>query len=187
MQDQPIPGFIVTLPNLITLLRLVLVPTIVWLITINEPLPAFWLFALAGAGDALDGFLARQFDLRSQLGALLDPLADKVLLVSLYVVLTILGEMPTWLAYLVVSRDVLIVGAVVISWLVDRPLEMKPLAVSKFNTAAQVVLAGVILADLAFAIDLMGLRLALVAMVGLLTVASAVAYFANWVGYMNRF
>ncbi|MFO1185060.1 MAG: CDP-alcohol phosphatidyltransferase family protein, partial [Bauldia sp.] len=110
MQDQPIPGFIVTLPNIITLLRLVLVPTIVWLITIQRPVLAFWLFVMAGAGDALDGHLARKFDLRSRLGALLDPLADKVLLVSLYVVLTIMSEIPTWLAYLVVSRDVLIVG-----------------------------------------------------------------------------
>lgn len=187
MQEQPIPGFIVTLPNLITLLRLVLVPTIVWLITINEPVPAFWLFALAGGGDALDGYLARRFDLRSQLGAMLDPLADKVLLVSLYVVLTVMGEIPTWLAYLVVSRDVLIVGAVVVSWLVDRPLEMKPLAVSKINTAAQVVLVGIILADLAFAVDLMGLRMVMLALVAVLTVASAAAYFANWVGYTNRF
>src|SRR4051812_46196282 len=154
MQEQPIPGFIVTLPNLITVVRLVLVPTIIWLITAGEPRAAFWLFALAGIGDAVDGFLARRFDLRSRLGALLDPLADKVLLVTLYVVLAVMMEIPTWLAFMVVSRDILIVGAVIISWLVDRPLEMRPLIVSKVNTAAQVTLAGVVLADLAFAIHL---------------------------------
>jgi len=96
-------------------------------------------------------------------------------------------EIPTWLAFMVVSRDILIIGAVVISWLVDRPLEMRPLIVSKVNTAGQVILAGVVLADLAFAIHLGDLRRGLVILVAALTVASAGAYLTNWVRYMNRF
>ena len=76
----------------------------------------------------------------TELGAYLDPLADKVLIVSIYVALGITGAIPRWLVILVVSRDIMIVGAVMLSWLVGRPVAVKPLLVSKLNTAAQIVL-----------------------------------------------
>ena len=112
----------VTIPNLITIGRLCLVPLIVWLILAPHPLAAFLVFIAAGVSDAVDGFLARQFNLRSDLGAYLDPLADKALLVSIYVSMAALGEIPVWVTILVVSRDFLIVGGVVLSWMLGPPM-----------------------------------------------------------------
>ncbi len=95
----------------------------------------------------------------SELGALLDPLADKALLVSIYVALGIWGAMPRWIVILVVSRDIMIVGAVIVSWLYGKPMAMKPLMVSKLNTVAQVIFAALVLAALGFRFDPDPLRL----------------------------
>ena len=99
---------------------------------------AFLLFLAAGVSDAVDGFLAKRFNMASELGAYLDPLADKALIVSIYVALGIAEAIPRWLVILVVSRDIMIVGAVMLSWLVGKPVELKPLSVSKLNTVAQI-------------------------------------------------
>jgi cardiolipin synthase len=88
------------------------------------------LFLLAGASDGLDGFLARTFHLHSELGAYLDALADKALLISIYITLAVAGAVPASIALVVVSRDVMIMGAVVISWIMDKPVEIRPLMVS---------------------------------------------------------
>jgi cardiolipin synthase (CMP-forming) len=125
-----------SIPNLITLARILLVPVLVWAIIAGEMQLAFLLFLAAGISDAVDGFLAKRFGMATELGAYLDPLADKVLIVSIYVALGINGVLPAWLVILVVSRDIMIVGAVLLSWLVDNPVAMKPLLVSKLNTAA---------------------------------------------------
>ncbi len=109
-------------------------PVIVWAITAGEMRIAFLLFLLAGISDAVDGFLAKRFGMTSELGRYLDPLADKVLIVSIYVALGIAEAIPLWLVILVVSRDIMIIGAVMLSWLVGRPVEVKPLLVSKLNT-----------------------------------------------------
>ena len=95
----------------------------------------------------------QRFGMATELGAYLDPLADKVLIVSIYVALGITGALPAWLVILVVSRDIMIVGAVILSWLVDHPVAMKPLAVSKLNTAAQIVFATLKLASLGIGFD----------------------------------
>ena len=107
-------------------------------------------FLIAGISDGVDGFVARQFDQRSELGAYLDPMADKLLLVSVFVVLGYMGELPLWLVIAAVSRDALIVGAVLLSTIMGNPVAMKPLYVSKANTLIQIVLAAVVLAELAF-------------------------------------
>src|SRR3990172_5855475 len=145
---------IVTIPNLITLVRQVMVPATVWLLIVGYQSWAFWLFIAAGVGDALDGIIARQFGLVSRLGSFLDPLADKALLVSVYITLAILLHIPAWLAIMVVSRDLLIVAGVLLSWVLEWPVEMRPLPISKVNTLAQIILAAIVLADLAFAVDL---------------------------------
>ena len=175
----------VTIPNLITIGRLVLVPLIVWLMISGQSAAAFVVFILAGVSDAIDGFLARSFNLRSTLGSYLDPLADKALLVSIYISLAVLGEVPLWVAILVVSRDLFIVGAVVLSWMLDQPMEMHPLIISKLNTVVQIVLAGVVLGDLAFGAGLATLRMVLVYLVGILTIASAAVYLVDWVRHMG--
>ena len=112
-----------SIPNLITLARILLVPVVVWAIASGQMLFAFLLFLAAGISDAVDGFLAKRFGMTSELGAYLDPLADKVLIVSIYVSLGITEAIPRWLVILVVSRDFMIVGAVMLSWLVGKPVE----------------------------------------------------------------
>jgi cardiolipin synthase (CMP-forming) len=174
----------VTIPNFITIGRLILVPLIIWLIVAREPMTAFACFVIAGISDGVDGFIARQFNLRSALGAYLDPLADKALLVSIYIAFAVLGEIPAWLTILIVSRDVLIVGGVMLAWFVGQPIDVRPLIVSKVNTVAQIVLAATVLADLAFPIDLHVERLGLVAIVAILTIASAAVYVVDWTRHM---
>src|SRR5438094_1042703 len=110
---------------------------------------AFVLFLAAGISDAVDGYLAKRFGMATELGAYLDPLADKAMIVSIYVTLGIQEAIPRWLVILVVSRDIMIVSAVILSWLVDRPVKLKPLTVSKLNTVAQILLALLVLASLA--------------------------------------
>jgi cardiolipin synthase (CMP-forming) len=166
----------VTIPNLITIARLFLVPLTVWLIVSDEAALAFWVFVLAGVSDGVDGFIARQFNQRSYLGGFLDPLADKVLLVSIYVTFSIVGKLPVWLAILVVSRDLLIVGGVLLSWMLDKPMAMRPRVISKVNTVAQIVLASVVLADQAFTPDFSSVTDVLVGVVGLFTLGSAAVY-----------
>src|SRR4029078_6053355 len=117
--------------------RIILVPFIVWAIVSSQMEIAFAIFVIAGVSDAVDGFLAKRFNMTSELGALLDPLSDKALLVSIYVALGIWGAVPRWIVILVVSRDIMIVSAVIVSWLFDKPISIKPLIVSKLNTTAQ--------------------------------------------------
>ena len=174
-----------TLPNLITIGRLLLVPLIIWLITADQPGSAFAVLVVAGVSDAVDGFLARQFNLRSDLGTYLDPIADKAMLVSIYITLATIAAIPIWLAILTVSRDLLIVGAFVLSWMLGVPTSVKPLRVSKANTVAQIILAAVVLGDLAFGTNLMIARAALVYVVAVLTVASAAIYLVDWVRHMS--
>ena len=96
--------------------------------------------------------------MKSEFGAYIDPIADKALLVSIYVTLAVVGAIPSWLAIVVVSRDVMIVAAVLLSWVMSRPVEIKPLLVSKLNTAAQIAFAAFALAANAFGAELGGAR-----------------------------
>ncbi len=175
------------IPNGLTLGRIVLVPLVVWLIITHEMLAAFLLFLLAGFSDAADGFIAKRYGWRSELGAYLDPIADKALLVSIYVTLGLSGHLPAWLVIAVVSRDILIVGAVVLSWMLSRPLTMHPLLISKVNTFAQIVLAGLVLAELGLGLGLDPLVHFLVWVTGALTILSAAAYFWAWLGHMASY
>lgn len=174
-----------SLPNLITLGRLVLVPVAVDMIASRAWTGAFVVFVVAGLSDAIDGLLARRLGLRSELGALLDPLADKALLVSIYVALAVVEVLPAALATLVVSRDVMIIGAVLISWVLGKPVEIKPLLISKLNTTAQIVFAGLVLGAKAFGLGLDLWLAAGMAIVAGLTLASAAVYLAQWLRHMS--
>ena len=176
-----------TAANMITVLRFLLVPAVVYcLLTVQWQL-AFAGFVVAGVSDAVDGFVARHFNQRSKLGAYLDPMADKLLLVSVFVMLGYMGELPLWLVIAAVSRDALIVCAVVLSTVMGNPVEVKPLMVSKANTAFQIILAGVVLAELAFQTDFGPVRPTLIILSGLLTVASAGAYLVPWLKHMSGY
>jgi cardiolipin synthase len=174
-----------SIPNLITLGRILLVPIVVWAIASGEMWIAFILFVAAGVSDAVDGFLAKRFGMTTELGAYLDPLADKALIVSIYITLGVNGIIPIWLVILVVSRDIMIVGAVMLSWMVGSPLEVKPLLVSKLNTVAQILFACVVLGSLGFNIEAKMLELILMGLVTALTLLSVAAYLAEWMRHMN--
>lgn len=173
-----------TIPNLITVLRFFLVPAIVLALLKGDVGWAFAGFLIAGISDGVDGFIARQFDQRSSLGAYLDPVADKLLLVSVFVVLGYMGELPLWLVIAAVSRDGLIMGAVLLSAVMGNPVEVRPLAISKVNTAVQIVLAGFVLAELALGTAFGPLRWWLAILSGILTVGSAAAYLVGWLKHM---
>jgi cardiolipin synthase len=174
-----------SIPNIITLGRIILVPVIVWAIVSSQMEVAFAIFVIAGVSDAVDGFLAKRFNMTSELGALLDPLADKALLVSIYVALGIWGAVPSWLVILVVSRDIMIVAAVIVSWLFDKPVEIKPLMVSKLNTGAQVAFAALVLASLGFGFQPRPYDLILMGFVTIFTLVSVSLYLVEWVRHMS--
>jgi cardiolipin synthase len=173
-----------TIPNLITIARLVIVPLVIVMIGQGRWATAFVLFLIAGISDAVDGFIARRFDMKSEFGAYIDALADKALLVSMYVSLSIFGILPGWLAIVVVSRDLMIVSAIIVSWLMQRPVAIKPLVVSKLNTAAQIAFAALVLGTQTFALDVGRLATVGTAIVACLTVLSAAAYLARWLRHM---
>jgi cardiolipin synthase len=174
-----------SIPNLITLARILLVPVVVWAIASDQMLFAFLLFAAAGVSDAVDGFLAKRFGMASELGAYLDPLADKVLIVAIYVSLGIVDALPRWLVILVVSRDLLIVGGVMFSWLLGKPVGVKPHPVSKVNTAVQLLLVGIVLASLGFGFDAGWALQLTMAAVAVFTLLSVAVYLREWVRHMG--
>ena len=172
------------LPNLITIFRIFMVPLIVWLIITGEYLVAFGVFVAAGMSDGVDGFIAKKFNQTTESGAHLDPIADKLLLVSIYVALGFREILPPWLVILVVSRDILIIGAFLLSWLMDKPVPVTPLMISKANTTVQIVLAALVLGGLGFGLDLGDLIRLTSVLVAALTVLSAAAYLRLWLMHM---
>jgi cardiolipin synthase (CMP-forming) len=176
---------LLNLPNFITLGRVISVPVVFWLLVNGDGQLAFYVFVAAGISDAVDGYLAKRFNWQTELGAHLDPLADKLLIVSIYIALGVRRELPLWLVLAVVSRDVLILMAVMLSWLLNHPVQIQPLAVSKLNTTAQLLLASTVLADLGFGLGLEQTRLVLVWMTAVLTVLSLAAYLRAWLIHMT--
>jgi cardiolipin synthase len=173
------------LPNVITLGRILLVPVIVWAIASREMRFAFLVFLVAGISDAVDGFLAKRLDMTSNLGAHLDPLADKVLIVSIYIALGITEEIPRWIVILVVSRDILIVGGVMLAWFLGKPMRVRPVLVSKLNTVAQIVFACLVLASLAFGVAFPMIQQTVMFTVAVLTLASVAFYVRQWLLHVN--
>jgi cardiolipin synthase len=165
-------------------MRLALVPFIVWTLLEGRFMQAFVLFVIVGISDGVDGFIARTFNQRTELGAYLDPLADKVLLIAMFVVLGYLEAIPTWLAIAVVTRDVMIAAGVLVAFVIGNPVEMKPLFVSKANTAVQIILVALVIGAPAFALDVEMAKTILVWLCGALTTASAFAYFAAWTRHL---
>lgn len=168
------------LPNLITLARLLSVPIVVWAILADEMALAFWLFIAAGISDAVDGFLAKRSGTQTVVGGFLDPLADKTLLVSVFITLGKIGHLPLWIVILVVSRDLLIVGGAILFHTLTHALKPEPLMVSKLNTVAQIVLAATTLGELAMGADWhMAITLLIWAAAGT-TLASGGSYIVQW-------
>lgn len=175
------------LPNLITLGRIIAVPFVVLFLLDGEYLYAFWLFFLAGVSDGVDGFLAKRFDARTRIGAYMDPLADKVLLTALFVTLGVQEVFPSWLVVLVVSRDISIIGSVLLSSSMGYEIEIRPQFMSKVNTAFQITLVTLTLASLGFAIDDPRILAYGVPAVALTTVLSWFGYLWSWVLILGGF
>lgn len=172
------------IPTLITIGRILAVPVAIWLIVAGHVMTAFWVFVLAGITDGIDGFLARRWNQRTELGAYLDAIADKALLVSIYITLATVERIPAFLAITVVARDIMIVGAVILSWVLGKPVTIRPTFVSKVNTLGQIVFAALVLAASGFGYEA-GLMLdAGIWIVALLTLASAGSYLAIWARHM---
>lgn len=129
------------IPNSLCVLRMLLVVPVAWLLLRQDFRTTMWLFAFAAATDGLDGFLAKRCGWTSELGKILDPLADKILLVGTYITLAVIGFVPVWLAATVVGRDVVItVGAILYNWIFGYP-NGRPTGISKINTLCQILFA----------------------------------------------
>ena len=168
------------LPNLITLARLLAVPLMIFALLEHSFVFAFWLFLAAGISDALDGLIAKQFGAVTEIGAYLDPIADKALLVSVYVTLGHLGVIEPWLVILIVSRDLMIVGGAILFQTLTQSLKMEPLWISKANTAFQIILALVVLGESGFAIMQPWVTETLTWVVAGTTILSGGAYIYKW-------
>lgn len=168
------------IPNLISAARMVLVFPVIWLLLHEQFSSALWLFLVAGISDALDGFLAKTFHWQSHLGGILDPLADKLMLVSTYVCLALLGALPVWLVGLVILRDlVIIIGGVVYNYRVER-FEAEPSIISKLNTFMQILLVLVVVFNLAGSPVPDWLPPMLIWVVVFTTLASGLGYVIKW-------
>ena len=168
------------IPNLISLARLMTVPLMIWLIVSERYGTAFFVFVLAGISDGLDGFIAKRFDCRTRLGALLDPAADKALLSSVYVALGVAELLPNWLVILVVFRDVTIIGGFVLLQTLAAPRKFDPLYISKLNTLVQIALVGYVLGRLGLGFRDGLLTEILVWLTAATTVLSGLSYLVRW-------
>lgn len=142
------------IPNLLTVLRIAATPVLVMLLTYEMFPGALLLFVLAGVSDGLDGYIAKRFHYETRLGAILDPVADKVLLVSCFIVLTVMNQLPFWLLVVVVFRDLVIVGGYLLLVILEGGVRMNPSQVSKLNTVFQICLIAGVLIKLATGIEL---------------------------------
>jgi len=168
------------IPNLISILRILLVPPVVLLLWEGHYGWALVLFLIAGVSDGIDGYLARHYHWTSHLGAILDPFADKLLMVSTYLMLGWLGDLAGWLVGLVIWRDVVIVaGTLLYRWRVG-PVAFEPLVISKINTFCQIALAVVSLLRISGLESLVWLEELLVVVVSVTTLTSCLAYVFIW-------
>lgn len=174
-----------TIANALTLLRLCLIPLIVVMIHEGRFALATVIFVIAGITDALDGYLARKLDQRTEIGAYLDALADKSLIAASFIAMVYVQLVPFWLVVLVIFRDLMIVGAVAIAWLMHNPIPIEPLRVSKANTAAQIVAVATTLGARGFGVPLPDSAFTgIYTIVAALTVISVAAYFSRWFAHM---
>lgn len=168
------------IPNLLTLARILMIPPAMFELVRGNHVSALVILAVAGATDGLDGYLARRFGWDSRLGAILDPLADKFLMMASYLTLGYLSHIPLWLAVLVVGRDLIIMAGAAAYYRIFGQLDIEPTMLSKLNTLLQVALLVVVVAALAG----LGLpdwvRAAFVLMVAVFTPLSGLHYVWSW-------
>jgi cardiolipin synthase len=146
MTTEPsLPPTSLTVPNAITLIRILLTPLFVILLIQGRHGPALAVFLAASLSDFIDGLIARHWQQRSPLGTVLDPLADKLLLMSSFILLSLYRFIPPWLAVVVISRDFILVAGILILKLFDYPVAVRPTLAGKFTAAAQMITVFVVL------------------------------------------
>jgi cardiolipin synthase (CMP-forming) len=174
-----------TIPNLITTLRIILVPIFIIYLINERFLEALLVFVLAGLSDGADGLLARVLNQKSRLGAFLDPLADKFLLISAFVVLAARGFIPAWLTVTVITRDILILLGVLILYLNKQDIVIKPTMLSKVTTCLQLGTVFLVLARNhfhLFHIIIPGVYV----VAAIFTIASGLHYMRSWFQIMGE-
>ena len=168
------------LPNMLTLLRIGAVPVLILFLHSGRYGVALVVFLVAGITDGLDGWIAKRFDAVTRLGSILDPLADKMLIVSTYVMLVLAGDIPFWLLLLIGFRDLGIIGGVLVLQWVHGDVHMQPSPVSKLNTFLQISLVVLVMVE---RVDLLSFSLLTEAVLWLVvatTLASAFHYVYFW-------
>jgi len=168
------------IPNLLTVLRIVATPVLIMLLKYEMFPAALLLFVLAGISDGLDGYIAKRFRYQTRLGAILDPVADKVLLVSCFVVLTVMHHIPFWLLVVVVFRDIVIVGGYLLLVILEGGVKMSPSRISKLNTVFQICLIAAVLIKLAVGDQFPFVIPGLIALVTITSVMSGAHYVWVW-------
>ena len=167
------------IPNLLTGMRLLFVPLMVWLLLQASFLPALGVFAVMGISDGLDGFLAKRYGWKTQLGEYLDPLADKTMLVSAYITLGYLALIPVWLVTLIIIREVIILSGAIAYHFMTHRLRMAPSIISKFNTLAQIILVLAVVFDQIITLPALVIK-SLIGLTLFSTVASGLGYVIEW-------
>jgi cardiolipin synthase len=168
------------IPNLLTLLRIAATPVLIMLLNYGLFSQALLVFVLAGVSDGLDGYIAKRFNYQTRLGAILDPVADKVLLVSCFTVLTVMNHLPFWLLVVVVFRDLVIVGGYLLLVILEGGVKMNPSGISKINTVLQICLAAAVLIKLATGVEVPYLMPVMFGLVTLTSVLSGGHYVWIW-------
>gem|GEM_PF-50513 len=169
------------IPNILTLLRIAASPILILLLKNDQYSAALWLCALAGISDALDGYLAKTFGCETRIGAILDPIADKVLITSVVVMLALNGVLPFWLLLVIVFRDLLIVGGWMLLTMLNMEVTMRPSLISKSNTMFQILLLLGLIIEQAGALPIPEpVILTLMTIVVLTTVLSGLHYVWIW-------
>ncbi len=171
---------ILTIPNILTVGRMVLAPLVAFFIVQEEFSRALWLLLAAGVTDALDGFIATWFNQSSRLGAILDPLADKLLMLATVLALTWSGLLPLWVAIPILSRDLLIFGGALLYYQWAGAIDMSPTLLSKANTCAQIGLLLLVVATHAEVVPAAGILFSGFLIVLTTTVLSGGQYVVIW-------
>ncbi|MEE4246688.1 MAG: CDP-alcohol phosphatidyltransferase family protein [Kangiellaceae bacterium] len=174
------------IPNIITVIRILLIAPLLYLLHLQDYSTAIWIFFVAGASDGIDGFLAKRFDWKTRFGAILDPIADKLLLVSTLLMLSINSAISWWLFALITARDIMIVIGAYVYHRAMGPYEMQPSRISKANTFFQITMVVALLISLGLIPIMPVIIESLKIIVIVTTVLSGLHYAVLWGGRYRR-
>ncbi len=175
-----------TIPNFVTLIRIILTPVFLVCLIDNRVFAALVVFIAASVSDGVDGMIARVFNQKSKIGAYMDPLADKILLITAFLTLAVKGIIPSWLTAAVISRDIIIMLGILILLLNGVTFNMKPSILSKITTCAQLGTICIVLVNVCFAILTANIITLAFFITGILTIVSGLGYMINWFKIINN-